>query len=58
MHLLVQKWALEHGEIIRVQLGPVTNHYLNSDKAVKVRFVLRKEDYIGVKVLIFGGIDG
>lgn len=36
MHLLLQKWANQHGEIIRVQIGPVTNFYLNSDRAVKV----------------------
>ncbi|CZR59874.1 related to O-methylsterigmatocystin oxidoreductase [Phialocephala subalpina] len=35
MHLLLQKWAKQHGEIIRVQIGPVTNFYLNSDRAVK-----------------------
>lgn len=35
MHLLLQKWAKDHGEIMRVQIGPVTNYYLNSDKAVK-----------------------
>lgn len=38
MHLLLAKWAREYGEIIRVQVGPVTNFYLNSDHAVKVVF--------------------
>ena len=36
MHLLLARWAREYGEIIRVQVGPVTNFYLNSDHAVKV----------------------
>lgn len=35
MHTLLQKWASECGEIMRVQVGPTTNYYLNSDRAVK-----------------------
>jgi hypothetical protein len=35
-HLLMHTWAREHGEIFRVRLGPVTNYFLNSDRAVKV----------------------
>ncbi|KAE8343343.1 hypothetical protein BDV24DRAFT_161389 [Aspergillus arachidicola] len=34
-HLLVQGWASEHGEVLRVRLGPVTEYFLNSDQAVK-----------------------
>jgi hypothetical protein len=37
MHLLLAKWAQKYGEIIRVQVGAVTNFYLNSNHAVKVR---------------------
>lgn len=37
-HILLAKWAQEYGEIIRVQVGPVTEYYLNSDRAVKVLF--------------------
>lgn len=36
IHLLLQKWAEEYGEIMRVQVGPLTSYYLNSDQAVKV----------------------
>ncbi|PQE14708.1 Cytochrome P450 protein [Rutstroemia sp. NJR-2017a BBW] len=35
MHLLLGEWAREFGEIIRVQVGPVTIFYLNSDASVK-----------------------
>lgn len=35
-HLLVQDWAREYGEVLRVRLGPVTEYFLNSDRAVKV----------------------
>ncbi|KAF7621034.1 hypothetical protein AFLA_006325 [Aspergillus flavus NRRL3357] len=34
-HPLVQGWAREHGEVIRVRLCPVTEYFLNSDRAVK-----------------------
>ncbi|KAL2811621.1 cytochrome P450 [Aspergillus granulosus] len=34
-HLLMQRWAREHGEVFRVRLGPVTEYFLNSDRAVK-----------------------
>lgn len=37
IHLLLQDWAEEYGEIMRVQVGPMTSYYLNSDQAVKVR---------------------
>lgn len=36
MHLLLQKWAEEYGEILRLNLGPVTAYYVSSDIAVKV----------------------
>lgn len=36
-HLLMQSWAREHGEVFRVRLGPITEYFLNSDRAVKVR---------------------
>jgi hypothetical protein len=35
-HLLIQGWAREYGEVLRVRLGPVTEYFLNSDHAVKV----------------------
>ena len=35
MHLLLQRWSKEYGDVIRVQIGPVTEYYLNSDRAVK-----------------------
>ncbi|OGE47464.1 hypothetical protein PENARI_c043G11509 [Penicillium arizonense] len=34
-HLLMHRWAREHGEVFRVRLGPVTEYFLNSDRAVK-----------------------
>lgn len=37
LHMLLNKWARQYGEIFRVKLGPVTIYYLNSDAAVKVR---------------------
>lgn len=36
IHLLLQRWAEQYGEIMRVQVGPMTSYYLNSDQAVKV----------------------
>lgn len=36
IHLLLQKWAEQYGEVMRVQVGPMTSYYLNSDRAVKV----------------------
>jgi hypothetical protein len=36
MHLLLQKWTDEFGEVVRVQLGPITAYYVGSDVAVKV----------------------
>lgn len=36
LHLLLNKWARQYGEVFRVKLGPVTIYYLNSDAAVKV----------------------
>lgn len=48
IHLLLQKWAEQYGEIMRVQVGPMTSYYLNSDQAVKVsarrHFVVSVED--------------
>jgi hypothetical protein len=38
-HLLMHRWAREHGEVFCVRLGPVTEYFLNSDRAVKVRIV-------------------
>jgi hypothetical protein len=37
-HILLAKWTQEYGEILRVQVGPVTEYYLNSDRAVKALF--------------------
>lgn len=37
VHLLMKRLADEHGEIFRFQVGPVTEYFLNSDQAVKVR---------------------
>lgn len=39
LHLQMEKWARQHGEIFRVRVGLVTEFFLNSDKAVKVRVV-------------------
>lgn len=36
IHLKLEEWAREYGDIFRVKLGPVTTYYLNSDVAVKV----------------------
>lgn len=35
-HLLIQQWARKYGDIFKVQIGPHTEYYLNSDRAVKV----------------------
>lgn len=37
-HLLFDKYAREHGEIVRVQVGPFTQYFINSDEAVKAIF--------------------
>lgn len=37
LHLLMQRWAREYGDIFRVRIGTNTEYYLNSDRAVKVR---------------------
>ncbi|KAJ5647166.1 cytochrome P450 [Penicillium lividum] len=34
-HILLQQWAEEHGEIVGVKIGPMTEYYVNSDRAVK-----------------------
>ncbi|KAJ6017973.1 cytochrome P450 [Penicillium sp. IBT 35674x] len=34
-HLLLQRWAEEYGDILGVKLGPMTEYYLSSDRAVK-----------------------
>lgn len=39
LHLLMEKWARQHGEIFRVRSGIVTEYFINSDKAVKVSSV-------------------
>lgn len=36
IHLLLERWARQYGEVFRVQLGPIDEYYLNSDLAVKV----------------------
>lgn len=36
IHLLLQQWAEQYGEVMRVQVGPLTSYYMNSDQAVKV----------------------
>jgi cytochrome P450 len=37
-HLLFEKYAQEFGEIVRVQVGPFTQYFINSDEAVKALF--------------------
>lgn len=37
-HLLFGQYAHEHGEIVRVQVGPFTQYFINSDEAVKAIF--------------------
>ena len=37
-HLLFGKYARELGEIVRVQVGPFTEYFINSDEAVKAIF--------------------
>ncbi|KAF2033419.1 cytochrome P450 [Setomelanomma holmii] len=37
-HLLFGNWAREFGEIVRVEAGPFTQYFLNSDAAVKEIF--------------------
>ena len=37
-HLLFEQYARTHGEIVRVQVGPFTQYFINSDKAVKAFF--------------------
>lgn len=37
-HLLFAKYAREHGEIVRVQVGPFSQYFINSDEAVKAIF--------------------
>jgi hypothetical protein len=36
IHLLMEEWARDFGEVVRVQSGPVVDLLLNSDRAVKV----------------------
>src|SRR5689334_75044 len=36
LHLQLEKWARQYGEICRVRVGLVTEFFINSDKAVKV----------------------
>ncbi|OKO97791.1 hypothetical protein PENSUB_9717 [Penicillium subrubescens] len=35
LHLLMQYWAKQYGEVYRVRVGPVEQYMLNSDRAVK-----------------------
>ncbi|KAF1927809.1 cytochrome P450 [Didymella exigua CBS 183.55] len=37
-HLLFEKYARSCGEIVRVQVGPFTQYFINSDEAVKAIF--------------------
>lgn len=37
-HLLFGKYAREYGEIVRVQVGPFTQYFINSDEAAKAIF--------------------
>ncbi|KAJ4359532.1 uncharacterized protein N0V89_000087 [Didymosphaeria variabile] len=37
-HLLFGQYARDHGEIVRVQVGPFTQYFINSDEAVKAIF--------------------
>ena len=34
-HLLFAKWARKYGEVVRVEAGPFTEYFVNSDSAVK-----------------------
>jgi hypothetical protein len=47
MHLLLQKWTEEYGEVVRVQLGPITAYYVGSDIAVKVWSMHIRRDRMG-----------
>ncbi|EKG17443.1 Cytochrome P450, partial [Macrophomina phaseolina MS6] len=38
LHLQLEKWARQYGEICRVRVGLVTEFFINSDKAVKAIF--------------------
>ncbi|KAF2854958.1 cytochrome P450 [Plenodomus tracheiphilus IPT5] len=37
-HLLFEQWAREYGEVVRVEAGPFTEYFLNSDASVKEIF--------------------
>ncbi|KAF3047192.1 hypothetical protein E8E12_011599 [Didymella heteroderae] len=37
-HLLFEQYAREYGEIVRIQVGPFTQYFINSDEAVKAIF--------------------
>lgn len=37
-HLLFERWARKYGEILRIEAGPFTEYFINSDKAVKEIF--------------------
>lgn len=36
LHLLLNKWAQQYGDIFGIQIGPFTEYYVNTDVAVKV----------------------
>lgn len=38
LHLLFGQYARDHGEIVRLQVGPFTQYFINSDEAVKAIF--------------------
>lgn len=46
LHLQLEQWARKYGDIFRVQLGPISIYYLNTDVAVKVRESFRAPRYL------------
>lgn len=44
-HLLMKRLADEHEEIFRFQVGSVTDYFLNSDRAVKVRRSIQTDGF-------------
>jgi hypothetical protein len=49
----MHRWAREHGEVFRVRLGPVTEYFLNSDRAVKVSGLKRTGAELSCLLLFF-----
>lgn len=40
LHLLLNDWARQYGEVYRIEIGPIKEYYINSDRAVKVLSVI------------------